>query len=289
MLLYLHLVLIAAIQGITEFLPVSSSGHLVLLPNLTNLPDQGQTLDVAAHAGTMIAVMVYLRHDITKMGAGLFSFAKTRTDQAVNARYLVGILILASLPVIIIGLAVEFLDPSFLRLTITVAIANLVCAGWLFLADKGPISYSLASPSVPHDTQISGGNTINWRHLTVRHALYIGLAQVIALIPGASRSGVTMTMARQLGYDRVSAARFSLLLSLPVIAGASLVKSASLAVTPHNDQLVSAGIVAVLSFLCALGAIRWMMGWLSRTDFSVFVWYRLGLGVALLGYLAIGS
>lgn len=289
MLLYFHLVLIAAIQGITEFLPVSSSGHLVLLPNLTSLRDQGQTLDVAAHAGTMIAVMVYLRRDITKIGAGLFSFAQTRTEQGDSARYLVGILILASLPVIIIGLAVEFLDPSFLRLTMTVAIANLVCAGWLFLADKGPILHTLASPRASQDTQISGGDTIDWRHLTVRHAFYIGLAQVIALIPGASRSGVTMTMARQLGYDRLSAARFSLLLSLPVIAGASLVKGAGLAATPHNDQLMSAGIVAVLSFICALGAIRWMMGWLSRTDFSVFVWYRLCLGVALLGYLAIGG
>jgi undecaprenyl-diphosphatase len=98
-----------------------------------------------------------------------------------------------------------------------------------------------------------------------------------------------MTMARQLGYDRLSAARFSLLLSLPVIAGASLVKGASLAAAPQKDQLISAGIVAVLSFIFALGAIRWMMGWLSRTDFSAFVWYRLGLGIVLLGYLAIGG
>jgi undecaprenyl-diphosphatase len=289
MIVYLHLVLIAAIQGITEFLPVSSSGHLVLLPNLTSLPDQGQTLDVAAHAGTMIAVMVYLRRDIAEMLSGLFSPAGTRTDQAIGARYLVGILILASLPVIIVGLFVEFLDPSFLRLTMTVAIANLICAGWLFLADKGPILHDMTGATAPQDTDKSGHHMIDWRQLSVRDACYIGLAQVIALIPGASRSGVTMTMARQLGYDRLSAARFSLLLSLPVIAGASLVKGASLAAAPQKDQLISAGIVAVLSFIFALGAIRWMMGWLSRTDFSAFVWYRLGLGIVLLGYLAIGG
>ena len=261
----------------------------MLLPNLTSLPDQGQTLDVAAHAGTMIAVMVYLRRDIAEMLSGLFSPAGTRTDQAIGARYLVGILILASLPVIIVGLFVEFLDPSFLRLTMTVAIANLICAGWLFLADKGPILHDITRVTAPQDTDKSGHHMIDWRQLSVRDACYIGLAQVIALIPGASRSGVTMTMARQLGYDRLSAARFSLLLSLPVIAGASLVKGATLAAAPQKDQLVSAGIVAVLSFIFALGAIRWMMGWLSRTDFSAFVWYRLGLGIVLLGYLAIGG
>jgi undecaprenyl-diphosphatase len=223
------------------------------------------------------------------MLSGLFSPASTRTDQAIGARYLVGILILASLPVIIVGLFVEFLDPSFLRLTMTVAIANLICAGWLFLADKGPILHDITGATAPQDTDKSGHHVIDWRQLSVRDACYIGLAQVIALIPGASRSGVTMTMARQLGYDRLSAARFSLLLSLPVIAGASLVKGASLAAAPQKDQLISAGIVAVLSFIFALGAIRWMMGWLSRTDFSAFVWYRLGLGIVLLGYLAIGG
>jgi undecaprenyl-diphosphatase len=207
----------------------------------------------------------------------------------IGARYLFGILILASLPVIIVGLFVEFLDPSFLRLTMTVATANLICAGWLFLADKGPILHDITGATAPQDTDKSGHHMIDWRQLSVRDACYIGLAQVIALIPGASRSGVTMTMARQLGYDRLSAARFSLLLSLPVIAGASLVKGASLAAAPQKDQLISAGIVAVLSFIFALGAIRWMMGWLSRTDFSAFVWYRLGLGIVLLGYLAIGG
>jgi undecaprenyl-diphosphatase len=171
----------------------------------------------------------------------------------------------------------------------TVAIANLICAGWLFLADKGPILHDITRVTAPQDTDKSGHHMIDWRQLSVRDACYIGLAQVIALIPGASRSGVTMTMARQLGYDRLSAARFSLLLSLPVIAGASLVKGATLAAAPQKDQLVSAGIVAVLSFIFALGAIRWMMGWLSRTDFSAFVWYRLGLGIVLLGYLAIGG
>ena len=275
MLIYAHLVLIAAIQGITEFLPVSSSGHLVLLPNITNLPDQGQTLDVAAHAGTMLAVMVYLRKDILDIIANLWN--RTSPRPLSGSRYLVGILIVASLPVIFVGIAVEFLDPSFLRLTMTVAVANLLCAGWLYIADRTPVSHRLSVT----------GRKIDWHHISPKDAFYIGCAQIIALIPGASRSGVTMTMARQLGYDRLSAARFSLLLSLPVIAGASLVKGTTLVTTPDKNMLISAGIVAFLSFIFALGAIRWMMNWLSRTDFSVFVWYRIGLGFVLLGYIAL--
>ena len=275
MLIYAHLVLIAAIQGITEFLPVSSSGHLVLLPNLTSLPDQGRTLDVAAHAGTMLAVMIYLRHDILDMLAGLLN--KTSPRSFSGSRYLVGILIIASLPVIIFGLAVELLDPSFMRITMTVAVANLLCAGWLYFADRTPVIQRLSVSK----------RKIDWHHLSQKDAFYIGCAQIIALIPGASRSGVTMTMARQLGYDRLSAARFSLLLSLPAIAGASLFKAAALATTPDTKLMISAGIVAFLSFIFALGAIRWMMSWLSRTDFSVFVWYRIGLGFVLLGYIVL--
>lgn len=277
MLIYAHLLLIAAIQGITEFLPVSSSGHLVLLPNLTNLPDQGQILDVAAHAGTMLAVMIYLRDDILDIFSELLNRTKPRSLS--GSRYLAGILIVASLPVIIVGLAVQFLDPSFLRLTMTVAVANLLCAGWLYVADRTPVIHSLSVNE----------HKINWHHLSPKDAFYIGCAQIIALIPGASRSGVTITMARQLGYDRLSAARFSLFLSLPVIAGASLVKGATLSTTPDKNLLIAAGIVAFLSFIFALGAIRWMMSWLSRTDFSIFVWYRIGLGFVLLGYIALNG
>jgi len=126
-----------------------------------------------------------------------------------------------------------------------------------------------------------------WEKLSYRHALYIGLAQICALIPGASRSGVTMTMARQLGYDRLSAARFSLLLSIPVIAGAGVLKGVSLYRTGEGVDILSLGLVAGLSFIFALLAIRWMMGWLAQADFRIFVFYRLGLGIVLLGLLGL--
>ena len=210
----LSIFLVSLIQGITEFLPVSSSGHLILLPSLTGLADQGQTADVAAHLGTLAAVMLYLRRDLTDMTISLLP----RADAVQTARRLAGLLILASLPVIAVGLAVELAAPSLLRLAVTVAAANLVFAVWLFWADRQPVRTTL------HE----GGTRFDWSRLTIRQALLIGLAQIFALIPGASRSGVTMTMARQLGLDRLSAARFSLLLSIPVISGAAVVKLAGL-------------------------------------------------------------
>lgn len=265
---------IALIQGITEFLPVSSSGHLVLIPHITAFADQGQVMDVAAHIGTLAAVMLYLRRDITAILDSLF----TRAVDKMRYRRLTGLLIIASLPVIIAGLLLELAGAEFLRLVWIVASANLVFALWLWVADRRDIQ-----------TDLSRSDTLKpeWEKLSYRHALYIGLAQIFALIPGASRSGVTMTMARQLGYDRLSAARFSLLLSVPVIAGAGVLKGISLYRTSEGVDMLSLGLVAGLSFIFALLAIRWMMGWLARADFRIFVFYRLGLGIVLLGLLGL--
>ena len=265
---------IALIQGITEFLPVSSSGHLVLIPHITAFADQGQVMDVAAHIGTLAAVMLYLRRDITAMLASLF----TRAVDKMRYRRLTGLLIIASLPVIIAGLLLELAGAEFLRLVWIVASANLVFALWLWVADRHDIQTDLSR---------SDTRQPEWEKLSYRHALYIGLAQIFALVPGASRSGVTMTMARQLGYDRLSAARFSLLLSVPVIAGAGVLKGISLYRTSEGVDMLSLGLVTGLSFIFALLAIRWMMGWLARADFRIFVFYRLGLGIVLLGLLGL--
>ncbi len=267
----------ALIQGITEFLPVSSSGHLILLPVLSGYADQGQFIDVAAHIGTLAAVMIYLRADITAMAAGLFG----RGTEPPAARHLILLLIIASLPVIAAGLLVEVFIGDVLRLVLVVAIANIVFALWLGHADKRPVTTELCTDSAAR-------TVYNWQQMRPIHAFYIGCAQILALIPGASRSGVTMSMARQLGFDRLGAARFSLLLSLPVIAGAGLVKTISVLGQGMTASLVPAALVAGLSFIFALAAIYWMMGWLSRADFRIFVWYRLGLGAVLVVLLATG-
>ena len=184
--LILPIIMIAVIQGITEFLPISSSGHLVLLPALTGFADQGAVMDVAAHMGSFFAVLIYLRADIGAMITSLPTMlSKSRTPFA----HLAMLLVLASLPAIAAGLVVEIIDPEMLRAALVVAIANLVFALWLYLADKQQIRYQLHP-----NWQIVG-------QLSLKDAMAIGLAQCCALIPGASRSGVTMTMARQLGYD----------------------------------------------------------------------------------------
>ena len=270
------LFLVALVQGISEFLPVSSSGHLVLLPQLTSFADQGQTIDVAAHIGTLGAVMVYVRRDIFNMLSSLTS----RASRSAPNRHLIGLLVVASLPVIIAGFLLEIAGTDFLRAALIVALANLIFALWLWQADKGAVSYDLTAPDSPQP---------DWQKMPFKHALTIGFAQIFALIPGASRSGVTMTMARQLGYDRLSAARFSLLLSLPVIAGAGLLKGVSIYKGDISVDIAAIAIVAGLSFIFALLAIRWMMGWLAHANFRIFVIYRIVLGIILLGLIANGS
>ena len=191
---------------------------------------------------------------------------------------LLKLLILASLPVILVGLAVEILSPSILRLAITVALANITFAGWLYWADRQPITHMLHKNDGGYD----------WLQLTVQQAILIGFAQVAALIPGASRSGVTMTMARQLGLDRLSAARFSLLLSVPVIGGAVVLKTINMFTAEAQPDISALAAVTGLSFICALVAIRWMMGWLTTANFTIFVLYRLALGILLLSLIMAG-
>ena len=270
----LSIFLISIVQGVTEFLPISSSGHLILIPAFTGLADQGQTADVAAHFGTLTAVVLYLRQDMTRMISSVLPL--TRTDKTYLR--LIGLIILSSLPVIFVGLIIEVLSPSVLRLAMTVALANVFFAGWLYWADRQPVSHILCRDGTEYD----------WSNLTARQALFIGVAQVAALIPGASRSGVTMTMARQLGLDRLSAARFSLLMSVPVIGGAVVLKTINLFTAEAQPDLSALAAIICLSFICALGAIRWMMSWLATANFTIFVLYRLALGTLLLSLIMAG-
>ena len=261
-----HLTIIALIQGITEFLPISSSGHLVLLPAVTSLADQGQILDVAAHFGTLLAVIIYVWRDITKMVIGTLTLGRQERGGFMMAL----MVILASVPVIAVGLIVELLDPAFLRFAITVAVANLIFAGWLYHADT----------SYPADRSIDT--------LSARDAVKIGAAQICARIPGTSRSGVTMTMARMCGFSSVAAARFSMMMAIPVILGVPVLQSRHFFNDSADAPMSSALLVAALSCIAALLAIRFMMRWIEKADFRIFVYYRLGLGLVLLAGLATG-
>ncbi len=258
----IHLSVLALIQGLTEFLPVSSSGHLVLLPALTGWSDQGLAIDVAVHVGSLLAVVIYFWREAWMAFLGLFQLLLGRSGPGAQlALYL----IVGTLPVLIVG-------AIFVRYDINAALRSAEVVGWttlgfgilLFVADRA-------------------GMTIRrLEHMKVDLALAIGLAQVLALVPGTSRSGITMTMARFLGFERIDGARFSMLMSIPVILAAGLVDGSKIYLSGDFVLGFEALLAAGLSFLVAIAAIAAMMAWLRRAGFGIFVLYRIALGGGIL-------
>ncbi len=256
----LHLVVIALVQGITEFLPVSSSGHLVLIHHLTDWPDQGLAIDVAAHAGSLAAVLVYFRREVAALaGAGVALL----TGRGHEERRLLLLLIAASVPALAAGAAFNAWAGDLLRGLAVIAWTMTLGAVLLYVADR------FAARGRGLDA------------LGLRDALLIGFAQALALVPGTSRAGITITAARALGYARTDAARFSMLLSIPVILGAGALQTLDLAGDPGRWR--DAALVAALSGLAAFAAVSLLMRWLARASFTPLVIYRLALGLALLG------
>lgn len=258
----LQLVVIALVQGVTEFLPVSSSGHLRLLALFGGWPDQGLAIDVAVHVGTLLAVVVYLRRECAAMAAGLLRLRAGLADPGVR---LLAHLALATVPVVAAGgLAVLWFGSGWRNSLPLIAWATLGFGVALHLADRlGAARRTLAE-------------------MGRASALAIGLAQMLALIPGASRAGVTITAARALGYGRRDAARFSMLLSIPAIAAAGALAAWELGAAADAALRAEALAAAGLAFAAALAAIAAMMGWLARATFTPFVVYRVLLGGALL-------
>ena len=263
----LHLAILALVQGITEFLPISSSGHLVLVPFMMQWQDQGLMMDVAVHVGTLGAVMVYAWREIGMMIGGLWKLMRGRVDQGTRLMLQV---IIGSIPVVIAGYAITKYAGGMLRSVEIIGWTTLGFGLLLGFADR------------------VGMTVRRLEHMSYGGALAIGMAQVLALIPGTSRSGITMTMARFLGFERADAARFSLLLSIPAIAGAGTLAGIDLwhsgDVNLTRDVLTAVG----LSFASALVAITLMMAWLRHAGFMPFVVYRILLG-ALLLYLVYAS
>lgn len=257
-----HLLLIAIIQGITEFLPVSSSGHLVLLPQLTGLQDQGQAVDVAVHIGTLAAVIIYFWTDVRRATRGLKHLA--RAEQTAEAN-LAMCLIIATIPVIIAGL--------ILKLTgLDEAMRSMAVIGWTMLI-FGIVLYwaDQKSPATRPAT--------SW---TLKHAWTLGLWQAIALIPGTSRSGACITGARMLGYDREGAARIAMLMSIPTIIASGTLVGIEVASDADLQTAKDGAIAAVFAFLSALLALSLMMRLLRSVSFTPYVIYRVLLGIILL-------
>ena len=268
----IQIVVLALVQGITEFLPISSSGHLVLTPVLFGWPDQGLTMDIAVHVGTLFAVMLYFRRDMFAMARGVVALGRGMWTAEAKLLCLVAV---GTVPVVAVGAAVAHYG-------LTDGLRNAEAIGWstlgfgilLWLSDR------------------LGMTLRRVEHMGIPGAALIGCAQVLALIPGASRSGVTMTAARFLGYERAEAARFSMLLSIPVIlaAGTLLGLDVAAAAPPTPDMpargiTVDIVLAAGLAFAAALLAIAVMMSWIRRAALTPFVIYRMVLGLGLLGWV----
>ncbi|MDK3017789.1 undecaprenyl-diphosphate phosphatase [Pseudodonghicola flavimaris] len=259
----LQLVLIAVIQGITEFLPISSSGHLILLPGLTGLQDQGQVIDVAVHVGTLGAVAVYFWRDVTEGLAGLPRLLRGKADTP-GARLSLG-LIIATIPVVIVGLILNLTGLSDAMRSVTVIGWTMLIFGIvLYWADQ-------TGPSLK--------GTDDW---TVKDALIMGLWQAVALVPGTSRSGITITAGRKLGYTRAEAARLSMLMSIPTIAASGVLLGAEVAADADMAAARDGAIAAGFAFVSALIALVLMMRLLRSVSFTPYVIYRVILGVVLL-------
>ena len=268
---FLHLLILALVQGITEFLPVSSSGHLILTwaalgESQTPAGDQ-LVIDIAVHVGTLGAVCLYFWRDVGSMTGGFFRLLGGQRSP--GGRLAVAVLI-GTLPVVAVGfLAKDFITDT-LRSVEVIAWTTLIFGLLLYAADK------------------IGLTVRRLEHLTLVQAFIVGLAQVLALIPGTSRSGITMTAARVFGFERAEAARFSLLLSIPAILGAGTLAGLDLYKLGKAQLTADALLAMGLSFLSALLAIALMMAWLRRASFTPFVIYRILLS-GLLFWLVYGG
>ena len=273
---WIQVVLLSLIQGLTEFLPISSSAHLVLPAQLTDWPDQGLAFDVAVHFGTLLAVITYFRRDLLQMLAAFtrapamlsnLGWRPTLQQTADHDEYLdlVIKLVLATLPVVIVGFATKDIIEENLRTLSVIATTTILFAVVLWIADRRPGSRSLASWS---DT------------------VWIGLAQTLALVPGTSRSGITIAVALLVGLNRVAAARFSFLLAIPTIAGAQLLLTIDLMSEDNSVDLAPIAVGGLIAFASAYLSIHFFIRLLDRFGMMPYVIYRLVLGSVLFWIVA---
>ena len=262
----LQYIIIGIVQGITEFLPISSSAHLIIISSITDLDDQGIFTDIAVHVGTLGAVIVYLFSYIKKIFINFFLFKKNYIKE--NDHFAIKIM-LATIPAVIVGFFVYEYLIEYLRSLVVIGWASIIFAFILYFADKLNTSKK------------------NWEELGFVEIIIIGFFQVLAFIPGASRAGVTITGARMLKIKRDSAAIISMLLSIPIIS-ASLVLALS-NLSEEGTYLINMTqpiIAAFIAFITALVSIHMMMKILRFTNFNIFIIYRIILGITLLVFYA---
>ena len=269
----LEAILRGIVQGLTEFLPISSSGHLILVPWLqdyTYLQENDsfhRTFDVALHAGTLVAVVSYFWSDLLGMARGVLRTLRTRTIMTIDER-LGWAVVVGTIPAVIVGgLGEDFLDDN-LGEPWMIAILLIVFGIVLAICDRLPQRRAIGS-------------------LSVREGLYLGVAQALALAPGVSRSGVTISAGRFLGLDRDSAARIAFLLLVPAVAGATALKGFGVIQDGLPDGVIApmvAGMTA--SAVASYAAIAWMLAYVRKRSYDIFVVYRIFAGFLVLALIA---
>ena len=255
-------VILALVQGLTEFLPISSSAHLILVPVLVDWPDQGLAFDVAVHFGTLSAVVLYFRHQLSAMArAWVGSLGSRYPDQEARLAWAV---LLGTVPLGLSGLLLHDVVETYLRSPLVIAAATILFGLLLWYADA-------RGPQTRCEYRLSAGRVA-----------VIAFAQVLALIPGTSRSGITITAGLLVGLDRKAAARFSFLLSIPAILMAAGYEGSKLLGGEHPVQWAPMLLGVAVSAVSAYACIHYFLKLLDRIGMLPFVWYRLLLGAVLL-------
>jgi undecaprenyl-diphosphatase len=264
----LQAIVLGLVQGATEFAPVSSSGHLILVPWMFGWgtigdADLQKSFDVALHMGTLLGALIYFRHDVARYAGAWFRSIAARQMSTPDER-IAWALVVGTIPGAIAGALFENVIQEKLGAPLLIALMLVAFALLLVIVDRR------ARSDRPFDS------------IGPREGLLLGTAQALALQPGVSRSGVTITAARAMGLDRESAARFSFLLSLPIIAGAGVYKAVDLAQTGlqgHAAEFVAGMVASAISgFLVIWGVLKY----LKRHDFMIFLWYRVAVAVLVL-------
>lgn len=257
-----EIIILAIIQGLTEFLPISSSAHLILPEQILGWKSHGLAFDVAVHVGSLLAVMIYFREDIVRLTAAWFTsgFCKQQSSDSRLAWWV----IIGTIPAGLCGFLMKDWIELNARSALIIAITTIIFGLLLWYADA----------------KATQRKTIH--QITLKDTLFIGFAQAMAIIPGTSRSGVTMTAGLMLGLDRESAARFSFLLSIPIILAAGLFSGLDLLEAKHQVDWAALIYGAAFSFVAAYLCIHLFLNFISRIGMLPFVIYRLVLGAVLL-------
>ena len=254
--IYLNTFFLAIIQGVTEWLPISSSGLLVIFEELVKLEDKNLNLlfNIAVHGGSLIAVVIYFLKDLF---------------QIFNNYNLIKNILIATLPVVIVGFLIKITGLNiFLQDIKVVAFATLFFSIVLYFSDKTKVTIQFN------------------KNISNKNALLIGLAQVLALIPGTSRSGITISCARFLGFSRVDSAKFSFLISIPVLFAACVLGFSDVVFEPNNQIIILITFGFFVSFITSLLCIKVFLKFVENNSLTFFVVLRIILGTVLLIYLA---